>query len=102
MRDCIMSCCIDLISVWRDLASVLADHVVERALARFFVISEEARFCGRNFQADRPETLRPLVAWVERVELELGWRMSPGRYWLGVAMAREDGCCDDCSDIARR
>jgi hypothetical protein len=30
------------------------------------------------------------------VELELGLRMSPGRYWLGVAIAK--GCGSDMND----
>ena len=66
--------------MWRDLAAAFVAHDDERALARFCVMREDARFWGRNFHADRPETLRPLVAWVESVELELGLRMSPGRY----------------------
>lgn len=44
---------------------------------------EEARFCGRSFH-ERPEVLRPLLAWAARVEVEVGLRMSPVKDWLGV------------------
>ena len=88
-----MSFCTVCISVWRDLAAALVVQDEERALARLCVMREEARFWGRNFHEDRPETLRPLETWVERVELELGLRMSPGRYWLGVAIAKVEGGC---------
>jgi len=53
-------------------------HDLERALARFLVIRDEARFCGRSFQ-DRPETFLPLVACLDNVVDEDGLSMSPDR-----------------------
>ena len=44
---------------------------------------DEARFWGRSFH-ERPEVLRPLVAWDLRVGSEVGLRMSPVKCWLGV------------------
>lgn len=58
---------------------------MDRAFARFDVIKEEARFCGRSFHG-RLEVLRPFWAWRRREGSEEGLRMSPGRWQLGSVM----------------
>lgn len=57
----------------------LASHDLERALARFLVMREEARFCGRSFHV-RPDVLRPLEAWALISGAEEGSSMLPSKH----------------------
>ena len=77
--------CADLISAFSVRSCCFLDHDFDLALALFLVIREEARFCGRSFQA-RPETLRPLVACRDMDGSDFGSRILPGRYWFGVVI----------------
>ena len=66
MRCCINVDCASLISVFNVRSCCFVDHDLDLPLALFLVISDEARFCGRNFH-DLPETFRPLDLCVDIV-----------------------------------